>query len=51
MMVIFHLTASNKLAWKQHDERLLNIEFPWSQILPDVDPFAGPAQFITPETY
>ena len=50
-MVIFHLTASNKLAWKQHDERLLNIEFPWSQILPDVDPFAGPAQFITSETY
>ena len=40
--------APKKLAWKQHYERLLNIEFPWSQNLPYVDPVAGPAQFITP---
>ena len=39
--------ASKKLAWKQHYERLLNIEFPWSQNLSHVDPVAGPAQFIT----
>ena len=41
--------ASKKLAWKQHYERLLNIEFPQSQNLPHVDPVAGPAQFITPD--
>ena len=40
--------APNKLAWKQHYERLLNIEFQWSQNLPHVDPVADPAQFITP---
>ena len=40
---------SKKLAWKQHYECLLNIEFPWSQNLPHVDPAAGPAQFITPD--
>ena len=28
---------------------LFNIEFPWSQNLPHVDPVAGPAQFITPD--
>ena len=38
-----------KLAWKQHYKKLLNIEFPWSQNLPHVDPVAGPAQFITPD--
>ena len=41
--------ASKKLAWKQHYERLLNIEILWSQNLPHVDPVAGPAQFITPD--
>ena len=49
--------ASKKLAWKQNYERLLNIEFLWSQNLPCVDPaqfitpdeVAGPAQFITPD--
>ena len=40
--------ASKKLAWKQ-DERLLNIEFLWSQNLRHVDPVAGPANFITPD--
>ena len=40
--------ASKKLAWKQRYERLLNIEFSWSQNLRHVDPVAGPAQFITP---
>ena len=39
--------ASKKLAWKQHYERLLNIEFPWSQNLPMVDFLACPAQLIT----
>ena len=39
--------ASKKLAWKNY-ERLLNIEFPWSQNLPHDDPVAGPAQLITP---
>ena len=39
--------ASKKLPWKQHYERLLNIEFPWSENLPHVDPVAGTAQFIT----
>ena len=39
--------TSKNLAWKQHCERLLNIEFPRSQNLPHVDPVAGPAQFIT----
>ena len=38
--------TSKKLAWKQHYERLLNIEFPWSH----VDPVVSPAQFITPKT-
>ena len=33
---------------KQHYERLLNIDFAWSQNLPHVHPVAGPAQFITP---
>ena len=28
---------------------MLNIEFPWSQNLPHVDPVAGPVQFITPD--
>ena len=28
---------------------MLNIEFPWSQILLHVDPVAGLAQFITPD--
>ena len=41
--------ALKKLAWKQHYERLLNIEFPSSQNLPHVDPIAGPAQFVTPD--
>ena len=41
--------TSKNLAWKQHYERLLNIEFPRSQNLPHVDPVAGPAQFITPD--
>ena len=41
--------ASKKLARKQHYERLLNIEFPWSQNLSHVDLVAGPAQFITPD--
>ena len=27
----------------------MNIEFPWSQNLPHVDPVADPAQFITPD--
>ena len=27
----------------------MNIEFPWSQNLPHVDPVAGPAQSITPD--
>ena len=30
-------------------EQLLNIEFPWSQNLPNVDPVTGPAQFINPD--
>ena len=38
--------TSKKLAWKQHYERLLNIEFPWSH----VDPVVSPAQFITLKT-
>ena len=29
--------ASKKVAWKQHSESLLNIEFLWSQNLPHVD--------------
>ena len=41
--------ASRKLAWRQHYEHLLNIEFPWSQNLPHVDHVAVPAQFITPD--
>ena len=42
--------ASKKLAWKQHYECLLNIEFPQSQNLPHhVDPVVGPAQFIIPD--
>ena len=41
--------SSKKLAWKQHYERYLNIEFPWSQNLPHVDLVPGPAQFITPD--
>ena len=41
--------ASKKLTWKQHYERLLNIEFPWSQNLPHIDPVAGPALLITPD--
>ena len=41
--------TSKKLAWKQHYERLLNIELPQSQNLPHVDPVAGPGQFITPD--
>ena len=41
--------SSKKLAWKQHYERLLTIEFPWSENLPHVDLVAGPAQFITPD--
>ena len=39
--------TSKKVTWKQHYERLLNIEFLWSQNLPHVDTVAGPAQFIT----
>ena len=41
--------TSKKLAWRQHYERLLNIEFLWSRNLPHVDPAAGPAQFIIPD--
>ena len=41
--------VSKKLAWKQHYERLFNIEFPWSQNLPHVYPAPGPTQFITPD--
>ena len=41
--------ASKNLAWKQHDERLLNIEFPWPQNLPHVGPVSAPAQFIIPD--
>ena len=41
--------ASKKPARKQHYERLLNIEFLWSQNPPHVDPVAGPVQFITPD--
>ena len=41
--------ASKKVTWKRHYERLLNIEFLWSQNLPHVDPVAGPAKFITPD--
>ena len=43
-MVIF---LFEKLAWKQHYKRLLNVESLWSQDLPYVDPVADPAQFIT----
>ena len=40
--------ASKKLAWKQHYERLLNIEVSLSQNLPYADLVAVPVQFITP---
>ena len=40
---------SKKVVWKQYYEHFLNIEFPWSQNLPHVDPVAGPAQFMTPD--
>ena len=37
-------TESKKAAWKQHYERLLNEEFPWSL---SSDPVEGPPIFIT----
>ena len=41
--------VSKKLAWKQHYDELLNIEFLWSHNLLHVDPVTSPAQFITPD--
>ena len=37
-----------KKAWKQHYQRLLNIEFPWSkEDLSVVDPVLGPPTLVT----
>ena len=33
---------AKKIAWQQHYNRLLNIEFPWSETLPHVEPVIGP---------
>ena len=42
--------VAKKTAWKQHYERLLNVEFPWdSEHLSDADPVVGPPLLITPE--
>ena len=39
-----------KKAWKQHYERLLNVEFPWrEEDLSTVDPVLGPSLLITKE--
>ena len=41
---------AKKAAWKQHYERLLNVEFPWLEDdLPAVEPISGPPIFVTPE--
>ena len=35
-------TEAKKKAWKEHYDRLLNTEFPWSvEDLPPVEPVAG----------
>ena len=39
--------ALKKIAWIHYYERLLNIDFPWSQSLPHVDHVTDTAQFIT----
>ena len=40
---------AKKAAWKEHYERLLNKEFPWSaDDLPPADPIPGPPILITP---
>ena len=42
--------GAKEVAWKEHLERLLNVEFPWSAIdLPQAKPIAGPSVLITPE--
>ncbi len=41
---------AKKVAWKEHYERLLNIEFPWDcDNLPVVDPVSGPPIQVTVE--
>ena len=36
--------AEKRIAWKQHYEKLLNIEFPWPEAnLPNIKPILGPA--------
>ena len=43
-----YTNEDKKLAWKQHYEKLLNIEFDWdSGSLPETDPVAGPAISIS----
>ena len=42
--------ADKKKAWKQHYEKLLNVEFPWSEEnLSAVSPVLGPANIISNE--
>ena len=39
-----------KKAWKQHYERLLNVEFPWrKEDLSVADPVLGPSTLVTQE--
>ena len=41
---------TNKEAWKEHFERLLNVEFPWNpEDLSVESPFEGPSEPITLE--
>ena len=41
---------AKKVAWKQHYQRLLNIEFPWKQEDLSIEPpVEGPSEQITPE--
>ena len=41
---------SKKEAWKEHYERLLNVEFPWNpEDLSEVSPVEGPSEQITLE--